>query len=853
MNKDSFFPVKHFQAVLIRRLIIIKRSWKSLLFSLISGVILGGLVIGVYWLMASLMKSKGYTTNFGSYKTQRPDFIFLGDSSPMMNYIAPTLIKMHDNEVNTKGVAHYYENVDKVNEELFTNASNSHFPMSIPFGINFIQSNTAPYEVSLLYNSTPNEEIESAFDLEMNMYTNLNRALWKQEFGDDAEITLIDHPLNQQLMQIIFGSIGPMLILCGLLTLVPSLVQQPSNDVNGEIRSYMQSCTLKIFPYWVATFIVDLAVWLAIVTILWIVFNIGMIDSFHDNLFNIWYALAMTGPSFILFLYAVTFAFSNPQSAPRQIFMILLLTLFVPMLVSVLRQKANPVPLDWIYSLFPHLSLQQLLTYMLGNVGSDKQNLTYYFKDKNSQPLVIMQIVDIFLYIIIITIVEASRIFVQRKLAKMNFSNYSDFFKKAKAKHHVSDEALIMENAVHSSHDYAVRVENVSRLFVNTAGEPIPAVNNVSLGVNEGSLFGFLGANGAGKTTLIRMITGLLSPSYGSIEIFGKPIEEIADKTVLSICPQFNNHLCNELTAKEHFKIYSLLFQFNEEDTNEVCDRLINILDLKGMENVPIRELSAGDVRKLAIALSFLGPAKIVLLDEPTASLDPVACHHVHEMITQNKGSKTFMLCTHLLSEAESLCDMISIMVKGNVYTVGSPQYLTAKFGTEFKIDVMLDDESEECSLKCDTFFAEYIPMAELTIKRPTARIYSIPANVITLPTLFQIMQEGSENRETSGFSYYTCSSSSLERVFMEIVRMSEMNDNENSNEHIRNTADEKKEKEDEGNINNINDNCQITTIEDNRDFNIEKSKTSSKNTSEKNSLSESEESSTSDTGSYSA
>ncbi|OHT04578.1 ABC transporter [Tritrichomonas foetus] len=148
-------------------------------------------------------------------------------------------------------------------------------------------------------------------------------------------------------------------------------------------------------------------------------------------------------------------------------------------------------------------------------------------------------------------------------------------------------------------------------------------------------------------------------------------------------------------------------------------------------------------------------------------------------MIMENKGTKTFMLCTHLLSEAENLCDMISIMVKGNVYTVGSPQYLANKFGTEYKIDVMLDDESEECSLKCDTFFSTKLPIAEMSIKRPKARIYSIPANEIELHELFTIMQEGADDNTNSGFSYYTCSSSSLERVFMEIVKMSENNENQ--------------------------------------------------------------------------
>jgi ABC-type multidrug transport system ATPase subunit len=161
-----------------------------------------------------------------------------------------------------------------------------------------------------------------------------------------------------------------------------------------------------------------------------------------------------------------------------------------------------------------------------------------------------------------------------------------------------------------------------------------------------------------------------------------------------------------------------------------------------------------------------------VLLDEPTASLDPVARRKVHEMISDFKGEKTFMLCTHLLSEAETLCDMISIMIKGCVYTVGSPGYLSDKFGTEYKVDVMLDDDSEERATACTAFFRQSLPSAVLSITRPKARIYNVPAADITIAELFRVMQQGKQNG--SGFSYYTCSSSSLERVFMEIVRMSE-------------------------------------------------------------------------------
>ena len=125
------------------------------------------------------------------------------------------------------------------------------------------------------------------------------------------------------------------------------------------------------------------------------------------------------------------------------------------------------------------------------------------------------------------------------------------------------------------------------------------------------------------------------------------------------------------------------------------------------------------------------------------------------------RGTQTFMLCTHLLNEAEALRDVISIMIKGCVYTYGSPQYLSAKF----------DDDSDESYIKVDNFFTKQIPLAELTISDLGIEFTSIPASMIKLLEFFMIMGNG--KKEDNIFCYYTCSSS-LESVFMEIVKISE-------------------------------------------------------------------------------
>ena len=813
-------PKNHLKAILYRRYITFKRSWKSIITSMVGTLILSCLGIAVYWMMTGMNSIKDKPITFNSYTQDRKDFVIVGDKD---NPTATQIIqKLKENYLKQTGIQpefHSYDSVSQMQKTLFDLQSRKKLKYLIPFGLDFTSD---PPEIIIFYNSTTNEEIENPNQLEIYAFVLVGQVIWELQYDPNnsspsvntssdfqSHIKYIDNPIelagstteeddntidfnfikmNKVGLSVFFQALCPMFLVFGLLTMVMLIIPTPITDIRGEVRTYMVQCTLKILPYWLGAFIVDLCIWIIITTIVWGLFNLGWIKPFHDNLFSFWWVLVFQGPSILLFLYSFSFCFKNPDSGPRQIFIILLVVNFVIVVITLIL-KTHPIWLNWIWSLFPSISIQQVIYLIMQHTGMNKMSFGEYWKDKEISPFFIMQLVDIVIYGVILFIIEISRKSLERAAAKHSFSGYSKYFKELKDKSQKSPETKKMEDEVHKSHDWAVRIEDVSRLFINTAGKPIPAVNCVCLGIKEGACFGFLGANGAGKTTLMRMITGMLPPSSGSIEIFKTPQNDIEDKTILSICPQFNTHLFNELTPNEHFRIYAWLFQKDEKETKTLTNSLISELELIDFQDIPIRELSGGDVRKLAIAISFFGPSKLLLLDEPTAFLDPVACRCVQEMILEHKREKTFMLCTHILNEAELLCDIISIMVRGNVYTVGTPQYLTQKFGTEYKIDIMLDDATEESSSKIDSFFNNKLPFAQLTIMRPASRIYSVPASEIQLAELFLILEAGQV--ENNGYKYFTCSTSSLERVFMEIVRISEEKEgHDNSDEEQQKEID---------------------------------------------------------------
>ncbi|OHT06904.1 ABC transporter family protein [Tritrichomonas foetus] len=773
---NSRMESNHLRAILFRRWTLFKRSYKSIVISTLLALLFTVLAIVANYLMKALLKDKVEPIRFTSFLHVSDQIVISGadnytGSDNLINILNQTFFE----DVGKYPNFIYFDTRDELNEWMYDNVVNKTGPEYITMGVGF--NNEVTFLNYTLYNNITGFYNGSWVRNELTATrVNLMRMLWKSVFGIDTDFTYSITRLMEKMKDFMFGALAPMLITCGLASIVPIIISQPIIDVNGEVRQYMISCSLKLFPYWIATFIIDITIWIILVNCAWIIYFAFGITAITDNLFNTWYAFMMTGPSFILFVYCCSFMFSSAESGTRQMFLILIILLLVPLFVDIITQNETPQGVNWVYAFFPHIGIQRILTEMLVRVNILKQNLTYYFKeDKVSQIYLVMQILDIPLYAIMLGIIEKIRIWMHKKVAKAKYGSYGDFFNEAKAKHPVTEEAREMERNVKESSDYAVRIIECSRLFFNTSGDPIPAVNNVSLGVKENSIFGFLGANGAGKTTLIKMITSMLPPSAGKIEINGVDINENNDCQILSICPQFNSHLCGEMTPREHFKLYRLLHKLREDEAQEHTNKLIETLELTPHADKTVRELSGGNQRKLALALSFYGPAKIVLLDEPTSSLDPVARRHVHDMIKEHRGQKTFMLCTHLLSEAESLCDNISIMIKGCVYTCGTPQYLSQKFGTEFKIDVMLKDDLEENNMKCDQFFKDKLPEAKLSILRPKVRIYSIPSNVITLSELFNTMEEGLEGE--NGFVYYTCSSSSLESVFMEIVHLSENDD----------------------------------------------------------------------------
>lgn len=221
----------------------------------------------------------------------------------------------------------------------------------------------------------------------------------------------------------------------------------------------------------------------------------------------------------------------------------------------------------------------------------------------------------------------------------------------------------------------AIEIKDVTKKF----GEKT-AVNNLSLNIIEGELFGLLGINGAGKTTLIRMISGLLEPTTGEISVCGFSVARQPEKVKknINISTQ-ETAVATNLTVKENLELMGGLYGLEDDELSANVEWVIKECRLEEVLCERAKNLSGGWQRRLSIAMALVSRPQVLFLDEPTLGLDVIARRELHDTIRSMRNSMTIVLTTHYLEEAEDLCDRIGIMSRGNLKAVGTPAELMAQ------------------------------------------------------------------------------------------------------------------------------------------------------------------------------
>ncbi|XP_008120205.2 ATP-binding cassette sub-family A member 10 isoform X1 [Anolis carolinensis] len=311
-----------------------------------------------------------------------------------------------------------------------------------------------------------------------------------------------------------------------------------------------------------------------------------------------------------------------------------------------------------------------------------------------------------------------------------------------------------------------IRLNNIKKTY-EVKKTKTEALRGLSLNIYEGQITAILGHSGAGKTTLLHILSGLSKPSNGSATIFGYDISERADmeeiRNISAVCPQFNIQF-EFLTVKENLKTFAKIKGVPSNDIEKEIQTLMTLLDITGIQNVQASHLSGGQKRKLSLAITFLGEPQVMLLDEPTAGLDPYSRHQVWSILNERKADRIILFTTQFMEEADILANRKAFISYGKLTCVGSSLFLKKKWGIGYHlrmhINEMCDPERTTSLVK------QHISDARLSEQRENELSYTLPLeHVDRFPGLFCDIDQ----QTNLGIVHYGVTMTTMEDVFLKL------------------------------------------------------------------------------------
>ena len=243
----------------------------------------------------------------------------------------------------------------------------------------------------------------------------------------------------------------------------------------------------------------------------------------------------------------------------------------------------------------------------------------------------------------------------------------------------------------------AYEVRKLRKVYRVPSGNDVVANDDISFTVEAGTAFGLLGPNGAGKTTLVRQLVGLLEPSAGEVQLFGEKVLATGDTRVarhVSYLPQGSLSL-GELKVGEALRWTAMLRGCGAPTAHKEADEIMGVLELSDLVDRQLRRVSGGQRRLAQLAMSLVGRCPIVILDEPTADIDPALRARIWSLLSERAASgAAVILVTHDVSEAEHVLDRVAILDEGKVVAEGSPASLKARLSHRTRVDLVLAESA---------------------------------------------------------------------------------------------------------------------------------------------------------------
>ncbi|MBN1787795.1 MAG: ABC transporter ATP-binding protein [Sedimentisphaerales bacterium] len=285
---------------------------------------------------------------------------------------------------------------------------------------------------------------------------------------------------------------------------------------------------------------------------------------------------------------------------------------------------------------------------------------------------------------------------------------------------------------------FVVETFSLTKIFTDWWGRSrVVAVEDLNLKVRQNEVFGLLGPNGSGKTTVLKMLLGLLWPTKGRAIILNNDIRNPKISAKVGFLPE-ESYLYPYLNARETLDFYGRLFGLNSKLRRARIDALLDMVGLAGMASRPIGTFSKGMARRIGLAQALINDPELLILDEPTSGLDPIGTRQMKDLIVElAKRGKSVLLCSHLLADAEEVCDRIAILYGGHMQRLGSVDELLKQANKRQittdvlsadvidKIRHIIESQGSEFNMtepmqRLESFFIDIIRQAQQE-KRPTS------------------------------------------------------------------------------------------------------------------------------------
>nr|XP_019588393.1 PREDICTED: ATP-binding cassette sub-family A member 10 isoform X1 [Rhinolophus sinicus]XP_019588394.1 PREDICTED: ATP-binding cassette sub-family A member 10 isoform X1 [Rhinolophus sinicus] len=437
-----------------------------------------------------------------------------------------------------------------------------------------------------------------------------------------------------------------------------------------------------------------------------------------------------------------------------------------------------PSSLEWVLGLFSPFAFTTGMTQIT--------HLEYYlngviFPDPSGESYIMIVtffilVLDTLLYLILTLYFE--RVLPDgdgHRLSPLFFLK-SSFWSQHQNTHHEDFEDEL--NTEHSSDDSfepvspefhgreAIRIRNVKKEY-NGKHEKVGALRGIFLDIYEGQITAILGHSGAGKSTLLNILSGLSVSTEGTATIYNTTLSEITNmeeiRKNIGFCPQLNIQF-EFLTVRDNLRLFAKIKGIQPKEVEEEVKRVIMELDLQNIQDVIAKKLSDGQKRKLTFGIAILGDPQVLLLDEPTAGLDPFSRHQVWNLLRERKTNHVILFSTHFIDEADILADRKVFLSNGKLKCAGSSLFLKQKWGLGYHLSL---HRNEMCNPeRVTSLIRQHIPDAKLRAETEEKLVYSLP---LERTNRFSDLYNDLDKCSNQGIMNYSVSMTTLNEVFLNL------------------------------------------------------------------------------------